>query len=178
MTAAIAAMGRDLAATLDPEQAPVIKLRAESCRAPELLLPAGGQRTIYMTRGFEGWARSNGRAFRNGARKTVGKYLRAMACHAWLSRNSDCHVISYEDLQSSPLALAGALGRFLGREISPDAVASTMKEDSQEGTPLEQGARGDLPGWERRFAQTMALWNSAKVRRMRDHLGGDELRAG
>ncbi len=32
-----------------------------------------------------------------------------------------------------------------------------MNEDSQDGTPLRRGARPDLPGWERRFDETMAL---------------------
>jgi hypothetical protein len=52
-----------------------------------------------------------------------------------------------------------------------------MKEDSQEGMPLEQGARVDQPGWERRFAGTMALWNSDRLKRARDRLGVDELLA-
>ena len=171
MTRAVAAMGVDLAQALDPTQALIVKLRAESCRAPELLVPDPDRRTIFMTRGFEAWARSNQRAFRNGARKAVGKYLRAMTCEAWLKKNSRCHVLRYEDLQSDPLGTAAALGRFLWRDIPPAVVEATMKEDSQEGTPLEQGARGDVPGWERRLDETMALWNSAKVRRIRDRLG-------
>ncbi len=59
-----------------------VKLRAESCRAPDLLVRSAERRTIYMTRGFEAWARSNGRAFRNGAAKSVRKYLTAMSGYA------------------------------------------------------------------------------------------------
>ena len=174
---AAAAMGTDLAAALDPEQPPVVKLRAESCRAPDLLV-RGERRTIFMTRGFEAWARSNGRAFRNGAQKSVRKYLTAMSGYAWLKDNSDCHLVRYERLLADPPAEAASLAAFLGRAIPAEAVASTMKEDSQDGTPLQRGARPDVPGWERRFDETMALWNSAKVRRARDGLGAEELCTG
>jgi len=175
---AAAAMGADLVAALDPVQPPIVKLRAESCRAPELLVRPSERRTLYMTRGFEGWARSNGRAFRNGAAKSVRKYLTAMSGFAWVRRNSDCHLIRYESLLAEPQVEAAALARFLGREISAQAVSSTMNEDSQLGTPLQRGARPDLPGWERRFDETMALWNSAKVRRARAALGVEELCTG
>ncbi|MEJ0024495.1 MAG: hypothetical protein WDN01_00590 [Rhizomicrobium sp.] len=178
VAAAAAAMGADLAATLDPAQPPVVKLRAESCRAPDLLMRPQERRTIFMTRGFEAWARSNGRAFRNGARKSVRKYLTAMSGYAWLKRNGLCHVVRYERLLADPLAEAASLARFLSRDISAEAVAAIMKEDSQEGTPLQRGARPDLPGWERRFDETMALWNSAKVRRAREALGAEDLCTG
>jgi hypothetical protein len=168
---AVAGMGADLAAALSPDQSPVVKLRAESCRAPDLLVQPRERRTIFLTRDFESWARSNGRAFRNGASKSVGKYLSAMKGYAWLRQSSDCHLMRYEDLQADPLGTMAALGRFLGRGIDPSAVAATMKEDSQEGTPLRQGARPDRPGWEKRFDATMALWNSARVRRARARLG-------
>jgi hypothetical protein len=131
-----------------------------------------------MTRGFESWARSNGRAFRNGAAKSVGKYMQALTGYAWLRRNSDCHLVRYEDLLADPLAVTAALGRFLGRDIAALAVTSTMTEDSQEGTPVAQGVRPDRPGWEKRFDETMALWNSDRVRQARDRLDMDELRTG
>ncbi len=175
---AAAAMGADLAAALDPALPPVVKLRAESCRAPALLLRPGERRTLFMTRGFEDWARSNGRAFRNGPGKSVGKYMRSLACYAWLKRNSDCRLLRFEDLLAKPLGVADALGRFLGRAIPPDAVLSTMTEDSQADTPVARGARPARPGWEKRFDATMALWNSARVRRARDRLDVDELRTG
>jgi hypothetical protein len=175
---AVWAMGADLAAALDPAQPPLVKLRAESCRAPDLLWQPLERRTLFMTRGFESWARSTGRAFRNGPDKAVRKYLRAMTCYAWLRQYSDCHLLHYEDLLAAPVDTMAALARFLGRDIGADAVTSTMKEDSQEGTPLRQGARADQPGWEKRFDATMALWNSDRVRGVRGRLGVDELRTG
>lgn len=173
--AAVAAnMGRDLAQALGA--APVVKLRAESCRAPERLVDPRERRTLFMTRGFEGWARSNVRAFGNDARKTVGKYMRALACHAWLRANTDCHVVHYEELSADTAASLGSLGRFLGHAISGEAVNIIMAADSQAGTPVAQGR--DRPGWERRFDETMALWKSDKVRGARDRLGADALRTG
>jgi hypothetical protein len=170
---AVANMGADLVAVAGEPL--VVKLRAESCRAPALLLRTAEQRTIFMTRDFESWARSNGRAFRNGPRKSVGKYMQALSAYAWLKRNSKCHLVRYEDLLAHAPTTMGELGSFLHETISPAPVAATMKEDSQSGTPLEQGARGDLPGWEKRFADTMALWDSDKLKRARDSLGVDEL---
>ena len=175
---AAANMGSDLALTIDGMSPPVVKLRAESCRSPNLLLGASERRSLFMTRDFEAWARSNIRAFRNSPGKSVRKYMRAVAAYAWLKRNSDCHLVRYEDLLADPGATTTALATFLGRAIAPEAVAAAMTEDSQEGTPLEQGARPDLPGWERRFADTMALWNSDRLRMARDRLGVDELFAG
>jgi hypothetical protein len=167
-------MGRDLASALGA--GPVVKLRAESCRAPQSLVDPRERRTLFMTRGFEGWANSNVRAFGNDAAKTVGKYMRALACHAWLRANTDCHVVRYEDISADRAAALGALGRFLGQALSGDAVNSVMHEDSQAGTPVAQGR--DRPGWERRYEETMALWKSDKVRRACDRLGADALRTG
>jgi hypothetical protein len=178
MQQAVWNLGADLAAALDPAAPPVVKLRAESCRAPDLLWQPLERRTLFMTRGFESWARSTGRAFRNGPHKTVRKYLSAMTCYAWLRRYSECHLLHYEDLLAAPLDTTQALAGFLRRDIAAAAVASTMKEDSQEGTPLGQGVRTDQPGWEKRFDATMALWNSDRVRRVRGRLGVDELRTG
>ena len=101
--------------------------------------------------------------------------MRAASAYAWLRQNSDCHLVRYEDLLARPGTTTHALGIFLGRTLPPDTVAATMKEDSQEGTPLEQGVRVDQPGWEKRFADTMTLWNSDRLKRARDRLGVDEL---
>ena len=172
---AVANMGSDLALMLSPARPPVVKLRAESCRAPGLLVRASERRTLFMTRQFESWARSNGRAFRNGPKKSVGKYMRAISAYAWLKRNSDCHLVHYEDLLEDASTTMAKLGAFIDHTISPSNVAATMKEDSQGGTPLEQGIRADRPGWEKRFEGAMALWNSDNVKRARDRLGVDEL---
>src|SRR5262249_20067012 len=142
---AVSNMGADLVCVAGEPL--VVKLRAESCRAPALLLRSAEQRTIFMTRDFESWARSNGRAFRNGPRKSVSKYMRALSAYAWLKRNSNCHLVRYEDLLAHATTTMAGLGAFLDQGISPIAVAATMKEDSQSGTPLEQGARSDQPGW-------------------------------
>jgi hypothetical protein len=120
-----------------------------------------------MTRGFESWASSTGRTFRNGPRKTVGKYLAALAAYDYLRQNSDCCLVRYEDLMADPPGTGQKLGRFLKAEILPEAIFAGMKKDSQEGTPLAQGARGDAPGSQERLEKTLALWNSDKVRRLR-----------
>jgi hypothetical protein len=170
---AVSNMGADLACVVGEPL--VVKLRAESCRTPALLVHSSVQRTIFMIRDFESWARSNGRAFRNGPRKSVGKYMRALSAFAWLKQNSLCHLVRYEDLLADTTTTMAELGTFLGQTIPGVAIAATMKEDSQSGTPLEQGARRYQLGWEKRFADTMAFWNSDSMKRARDRLGVDEL---
>jgi hypothetical protein len=160
-------MGHDLCAALSASGPVVAKLRAESCRAPGLLIAPAEKRTIFMKRGFESWARSTGRAFRNGPRKMVGKYLTALGCYENLRQCSDCLLLHYEDLIADPSGTGRKLGQFLSATISSDAVTAAMKKDSQEGTPLAQGARGDTPGGEARLEKTLALWNSDKVKRLR-----------
>ncbi|MGH8121287.1 MAG: hypothetical protein ACREPT_00765, partial [Rudaea sp.] len=167
---AVASMGSDLCQTLSPNGVLVAKLRAESCRAPGYLLHHLESRTLFMSRGFESWARSNLRAFRNAPRKTVDKYLRALGCYAYLTRNSACYRVRYEDLMRDPSETCRSLGTFLQVEIAPEAVAAALKKDSQIGTPLAQGARPDLPGWEKRLDETIKLWNSDKVKNIRDRL--------
>jgi hypothetical protein len=170
-------MGSDLCIALGSAPA-VAKLRAESCRAPQMLVRDEERRTLFMTRGFEAWARSTIRAFRNPPGKTAGKYLQALRGYAWLKRNTTAHLIRYEDLLADPAGATAALGTFLGHPIPADLARATMTEDSQGGTPLEQGARPDLPGWERRFDATMALWNSARLKKARDRLDVSEAEAG
>jgi hypothetical protein len=100
----------------------------------------------------------------------IGKYFTALSCYDFLRRNSDCHLMRYEDLMADPNAACSALAEFLGCEIAPGAIAAAMKKDSQEGTPLAQGKRDETPDSERRLAKTLALWNSDKVKRMRGRL--------
>lgn len=170
MRNAVLKMGSDLCATLSVSGPVVAKLRAEACRAPALLIDQRERRTMFMTRQFESWARSTGLAFRNGPKKTVGKYLTALACYDFLRRNSDCHLVRYEDLMADPNACCNDLGQFLRAEITPAALAAAMKKDSQKDTPLAQGRRGDTSGSEERLEKTLALWNSDKVKRMRGRL--------
>ena len=174
MRTTLLSMGHDLCDALSKSGPTVAKLRAESCRAPELLLAASERRTVFMTRGFEDWVRSTGRAFRNGPRKMVRKYLTALSGHDYLRQNSDCHLVRYEELIADPSATVEKLAHFLQAAITPEAVAAAMKKDSQEGTPLAQGTRGDAPGWEERLEKTLALWNSDRVKRLRSRFDAAE----
>ena len=124
-----------------------------------------------MTLEFESWARSNVRTFRNGLGKTVRKYLSALAGYDHLRQNSDCLLLRYEDLMRDAAAFGRRLGAFLNAEIPVETIASAMKKDSQEGTPLAQGVRADPPDWEERLEKTLSLWNSDKVKRMRGRFG-------
>jgi len=170
MQHAVLAMNGDLCAELSSGGPVVAKLRAETCRAPALLMDPRERRVLFMTRKFDDWARSTGRTFRNAPSKMVTKYFTALSCYDYLRRNCDCHLIRYEDLMADPTMACRELAIFLGCEIAAGAIDAAMKKDSQEGTPLARGNRGETPGSERRLAQTLALWNSDKVKRMRGRL--------
>ena len=148
---------------------PVVKLRAECCRAPDLFLQSGRQRTLMMFRRFEDWARSTAQVFGAGPHKSVRKYMRALSCLAHLRQHSNCHVIHYENLLSHPGETCGELGNFLGRRIDAADLDRAGAHNSQSGTPLE--APPPRPGWEAKFDAAMRLWQSRRFVRVRDHLG-------
>lgn len=166
-------MTRDLVATLGTSHAPIVKLRAESCYAPELLLPNtdGRPRTLVMFRRFESWARSTCRTFGANAGKAVEKYMLALKCYEFLQAHSDCHVVRYEDLLSNPQETCTALGCFLGLPIGGEAIVRAGERDAQEGTPLGRGVGRQRAGWEAKFDATMRLWHSQRVVHARDSLG-------
>jgi hypothetical protein len=161
---------RDLASAFAPERAPVFKLRSECCRAPDLLLGQGATRTIFMTRDFEPWARSTLRHFSGGPSRAVAKYLRAMRCYDFLRKNTDCHLLHYEELVRDPVTTCDRLGRFLGKTIPREAVAAAMNRDSQAGTPLARDARKERQGWEAILDQTLQLWGSRRATPQRRQL--------
>ena len=108
-------MSADLSAALGA--VPVVKLRAECARAPELLVRQPAARTIVLFRRFESWSRSTTRVFGNGPGKTVRKYMNALCCYAWLTRHSRCLLVRYEDWLSDPRVAARAVGDFLLAEL-------------------------------------------------------------
>jgi hypothetical protein len=160
------AMTDDLAAVLG--HAPVIKLRAESCRAPALFLRGPKPRTLVMLRSFEGWAHSTARVFAPSPGKAVRKYMRALRCYAILQARSRCHLVRYEQLVAEPEPVCEALGRFLKSPIPVDAVRRAMAADSQTGTPLAARCRG---GWQANFDAAIRLWRSPRLVSARATLG-------
>ena len=173
MQSAVRRMGADMSDALG--QPLVIKLRAESCRAPQLIVATGERRTIFMTRRFEDWVRSTGRVFRNPPQKMIGKYMQSLVCFAWLKKYSEVHLVRYEDLVASPEQIAENLSRFLGRVIPAGIATAALARDSQKGTPLAQGMRAANDRTDRFVDDALALWNSDKVRRARDRLDVAEI---
>jgi hypothetical protein len=173
MQAAVRNMGSDLAGALG--QPLVVKLRAESCRAPQLIVEGGERRAIFMTRRFEDWVRSTGRVFRNPPAKMIGKYVQSLACFDWLKKHSDVHLVRYEDLIALPEQVAESLSRFLGSAIPAGIATAALARDSQEGTPLARGARTANDRTDRFVDDALVLWNSDKVRRARARLDVAEI---
>jgi hypothetical protein len=170
MRRAVLNLGRDLASAFAGEGPVVAKLRAECCRAPWLILEEGRPKTIFMTRRFEPWARSTARVFRAGPRRAVAKYLQSLQALDWLQRHTQCHLLLYDSLLADVGAACTELGRFLGRDIAPEAVKRALARDSQEGTPLELGARPERADAQETLAETLKLWGSDRIVRVRASL--------
>ena len=163
-------LGRDLASAFGQGAPVVAKLRAECCRAPWLILETGRPKTIFMTRRFEAWARSTRRVFRAGPKRAVAKYLQSLRALDWLQRNTQCHLLLYDSLLADLGGECAALGAFLGCGIAADAAARALARDSQEGTPLELGARPEQADADEVVAETLKLWGSDKLVRIRASL--------
>lgn len=158
-------LSSDLSAALGG--VPVVKLRAECAKAPELFVRNPGARTLVMFRRFEDWARSTSRVFGAGPGKAVRKYLSALRCYDRLCRVSNCQVLRYEDWLTGPAGAAEALGRFLGAPIPPDAVSRATKGGSQDGTPLEGRSR---VAWQAKFDGALRLWHTPRLVTARQRL--------
>lgn len=170
MRQAVLNLGRDLAAAFASDCPVVAKLRAECCRAPWLILEEGRPKTIFMTRRFEPWARSTARVFRAGPRRAVAKYLQSLHALDWLERHTQCHLLLYDSLLADVGGACAELGRFLGREIAPEAAQRALARDSQEGTPLELGARAERADADETLADILKLWGSERIARIRASL--------
>lgn len=151
-------MSEDLSAALGA--VPVVKLRAQCTRAPELFVPNPATRTIALFRRFESWARSTAQVFGNGPAKAVRKYMSALQCYAWLTTHSRCLLVRYEDWLSDPGPAAGKLGDFLGHNLCPQAADRALQTHSQQNTPLIHRI---LPGWQAKWEGAMALWQSPRL---------------
>ncbi len=170
MRESVISLGRDLSAAFVPDTPVVAKLRAECCRAPWLILESGRPKTIFMTRRFEPWVRSTARVFRTGPRRAVAKYLQSLRALHWLERNTQCHLLLYDSLLADVGGACAALGRFLNRDIPPEAAQRALARDSQEGTPLELGARPERADAAKNLAETLKLWNSDRLKKIRTSL--------
>ena len=159
-------MSADLCAAVG--NAPVIKLRAECCRAPGLFVRAPQAKTIMMMRSFEDWAPSTARVFAPNPGKAVRKYLRAVRCHAWLAANSRCHTLVYQGLIGDTAATAAGLAHFLEAPVRTEALRAAMAVNAQKDTPLEGRSQ---PGWQAKFDGIMRLWHSPRLVSARARLG-------
>ena len=159
------ALSGDLTAGLGA--APVVKLRAECARSPELFVRNPSARTIVLLRGFEGWAQSTAKVFGAGPAKAVRKYMTTLHCYAWLRRHSRCHLMWYEDWLSDPEGAALALSAFLGRPLGAAAVARARQGHSQVGTPLVDRIH---PVWQAKWQAALRLWRTPRLVTARQRL--------
>jgi hypothetical protein len=151
----------------------IIKLRAAACSTPAPILSSANlpPRTIFLTRQFEGWAKSTAQAFNHTPQRIIQHYKRGLDCCAYLLRNSNCHVIRYEDLLEKRDQVRMALGEFLGVEISNEALTEAMDRDSQASSPLNQSILRNRTHWEESRAETIALWKASNLPQLCRDLG-------
>jgi hypothetical protein len=166
LSKALRVLTHDLLGICGPgSQSPAaIKLRAECCGAPQLIVQAEGMRspTLFLVREFAPWAASMQRATTLSPERLVARYLEGIRCLAWLRRNTDCHLLLYEDLVSDPQNAIGAVASALDLELDPRRMKVAFKRDAQLGSPLSRKAVGERPLDTQRHAAALALWADAK----------------
>ncbi len=154
---------RDLVSALARDGEPfVVKLRSQFCRAaPALLEGSRERRTIFLTRRFESWARSVGQLFKVSPAYLVKEYRQSLLCYSYLSRNSVCHFLRFEDFLEQPHEEMARLSEFLGWEISRDVVDKAMAVGSQSGTRLERASEQGVARWNAMKDDVQRLWTSS-----------------
>jgi hypothetical protein len=159
-------MTGDLAAfCFGAEPGPVlIKLRAECCLAPELLLGPGNDRpaVIFLLRDFETWARSMLAVTTLTPARLVERYMQALQCLDWLGRNATTVLLRYEHLLADPSTSIGDAMNQLDVTWNPKRLKPALRRDAQSGTPLARNASSRQPVDEQALAHARALWERRK----------------
>jgi hypothetical protein len=133
-------LASDLLSALSNPSAPgVIKLRTECCKAPDVIVATqASPATVFLIREFGPWANSTLRASALSPQRLVQRYVEGVRCLGWLKRNTDCHLLSYEDFIADPVGTLDETAAALGVVIDPAGANAALKTDAQAGTSLSQ----------------------------------------
>jgi hypothetical protein len=164
LSRALHSMTHDLMARFGEasRQPGIIKLRAECCAAPGLILDGEGASppTMFLVRAFEGWAASMLRVTVLSPRRLVERYVQGLRCLRLLLDNSNCHLLLYEDLVAEPENALRTAAGSLGLTIETRRLKTVLKRDAQRGSPLAREKVGaEVP---RGLGEALALWAGVK----------------
>lgn len=151
----------------------LVKLRAQCCKAPDLIVPAptAGATTFFMIREFEPWARSVLRASALSPAAVVERYLEGLQCLRWLRPHTECHLVRYEELIAEPERVLHEAAAAIGCSLNLAGVKAAMRQDAQTGTAL---ARRRLAGRELEpgaLARAVDLWMAKKSDALLEEVG-------
>jgi hypothetical protein len=156
-----------LAAVSKPsEQRAFIKLRAQCCKAPRLIVGENGGKSIFLIRQFPAWAASTVRVSTISARGLVDRYIEGLRALQWLQRNTDCHFITYENLTTHT---EGSL-QDLKTTFGLTRTLGIAQADSQRGTPLSRKAARDEDGRAQLLHRAERLWREERPAELLRHL--------
>ena len=151
----------------------LIKLRTECCKAPALIVGTGGSTpaTLFMIRSFKPWLLSTLRVSRRPPRTIVDRYIEGLKCFAWLRRNTECTLVSYEDLTADPVATLQIVASALGARLDPARVTAAMKSDAQSGTALARAKLVEREPSADALRRALEIWMEARPAALLAELG-------
>ena len=125
-----------------------IKLRSECNSNPKLFIRNQTQKTLFLSRNFSSWTKSILQHF-NNPRITpeivVNFYVKALTTLDFLSKNSSCIHIRYDQLiDTSNDSFLELLGKAISSTINKDQLIQIMSEDSQSKSTVGQDQRKEL----------------------------------
>jgi len=152
---------------------PIIKLRTECCKAPGLIVGTGGiaPATLFMIRSFKPWLLSTLRVSRRPPRAIVERYIEGLKCFAWLRRNSECTLVSYEDLTADPVATLQNVASAVGARLDAAGVTAALKSDAQSGTVLARARLAEREPSADVLRRALEVWMEARPTALLAELG-------
>jgi len=132
----------------NPTENIYIKLRAECNSNPKLFLRNQGQKTLFLSRDFSSWTKSILRHFNNPKitpEVVINFYIKALNALDFLSQNSDCIHLRYDELiDTSNENSLKLLERAISSTIDKELLAQVFSEDSQSKSAVGQDQRKEL----------------------------------
>jgi len=132
----------------NPTENVFIKLRAECNASPMLFIRKKTQKTLFLSRDFSSWTKSILQHFNNPKvtpEVIVNFYIKALNALDFLSQNSDCTHLKYDQLidTSSDNSLQ-LLERAISCPINKDQLAEVLSKDSQSRSAVGKDQRKEL----------------------------------
>jgi hypothetical protein len=148
-----------------------IKLRAECCKAPRLIIGNRAIKSIFLIREFSSWAASTLKVSTISARSLIDRYIEGVRALQWLKQNTDCHLVTYEGLASREVAAVGDLAAFVGLPLEDAKMKAAMAVDSQAGSPLSRKSVSEGRVRTHLLEEAKRSWTTARPAELLEELG-------